>query len=106
LRGEFELFLPPPSIPDIQKAACEVFGVTRNELVGRSREARIAHARAIAVLVCRQNTDASLPRIGRAFNRHHATVHSLINRAQSLLDAVPARFDQYQAVLHRLQLGL
>jgi chromosomal replication initiator protein len=94
--------VPFPSIADIQNAACEVFGVARAEMIGVSRQARIAHVRAVAVQLCRQLTKSSYPRIGRAFHRHHATIIALERRGHDLIDAFPDYTAKRQAVLRRL----
>ena len=59
---------------DIQKAACEHFGVTMEELCGKARDKRIATPRQIAVFLCRKLTSSSTVDIGHAFNRNHTTI--------------------------------
>ncbi len=59
---------------DIQKAVCDYFGVTLEELLGKSREKKIATPRQIGVFLCRKLTPSSTTEIGRAFNRNHATI--------------------------------
>jgi chromosomal replication initiator protein len=69
------------SIDDIQDAVAQVFTLTVDELRSPSRAARIAWPRQLAMYLCRQLTDASLPVIGRAFGgRDHATVHYALRR--------------------------
>ena len=94
--------VPSPSLADIQKAAGEVFGVARAELIGISRQARVAHARAVAVQLCRQLTNSSYPQIGRAFHRHHATIIALERRAHDLVDTFPDYTNKRQAILRKL----
>lgn len=59
---------------DIQRAVCDYFGVSMDELTGKSREKKIATPRQIGVFLCRKLTSSSTTDIGRAFNRNHATV--------------------------------
>jgi chromosomal replication initiator protein len=51
------------------------FGVSIEELVGQSRSRVLVNARQVAMYLCRELTDLSLPRIGQAFGgRDHTTV--------------------------------
>ena len=63
------------SVPEIQAAACEHFGLTGEELLSSSRTARIAWPRQVAMYLARELTEESLPVIGRHFGgRDHTTV--------------------------------
>ena len=63
------------SVSEIQAAACEHFGLSREELVSSSRVSRIAWPRQVAMYLARELTDESLPAIGRRFGgRDHTTV--------------------------------
>lgn len=69
------------SLREIQEATCELFGLTREELVSPSRAARIVWPRQLAMYLAREMTDESLPAIGRAFGgRNHATVLNAVRR--------------------------
>jgi chromosomal replication initiator protein len=64
-----------PTIELVQNLACEVFDVTREELVSATRTARVAWARQVAMYLSRQHTGATLPAIGERFGgRNHTTV--------------------------------
>jgi chromosomal replication initiator protein len=53
----------------------DFFGITVEDLVGPSRSRALVHARQIAMYLCRELTDLSLPRIGEKFGgRDHTTV--------------------------------
>jgi len=63
------------SVADIQRATCELFGVSREELLSSTRTARIAWPRQLAMYLARELTGESLPAIGRHFGgRDHTTV--------------------------------
>jgi chromosomal replication initiator protein len=65
-----------PTVPAVQSAVAAHFGVTVEELLSKSRAARIAWPRQLAMFLARELTHASLPVIGQAFGgRDHATVH-------------------------------
>jgi len=65
----------PPTIAEIQDAACRHFSLTNDELLSRSRAERIVWPRQAAMYLCKELTEHSLPTIGRAFGgRDHTTV--------------------------------
>ncbi len=65
----------PPSVAEVQQLTCEAFGLTREELLSPSREARVTWPRQVAMYLAREHTGASLPSIGAEFGgRGHTTV--------------------------------
>ena len=59
----------------IKEAAAEYFEVTMEQLVGAGKTRQVAHARQIAMYLCRELTDLSLPKIGDEFGgKDHTTV--------------------------------
>ena len=66
---------PEVTIPRIQEAVSERFGVTLEELVSPRRSQAVAYPRQVAMYLSRELTDSSLPKIGREFGgRDHTTV--------------------------------
>jgi chromosomal replication initiator protein len=66
---------PEVTIPRIQEAISERFGVTLDELVSPRRSQSVAYPRQVAMYLSRELTDSSLPKIGKEFgNRDHTTV--------------------------------
>jgi chromosomal replication initiator protein len=66
---------PAVTIPRIQEAVSQRFGVTLEELVSPRRSQAVAYPRQVAMYLSRELTDASLPMIGREFGgRDHTTV--------------------------------
>jgi chromosomal replication initiator protein len=76
LRG----ILPDPSqrvisISSIQKAVCEYFSISMNELNGKRRDQKVVKPRQVAMYLCKELTGASYPEIGTEFGgRDHTTV--------------------------------
>lgn len=76
LRG----ILPDPSlrvisIASIQKAVCEYFSISMNELNGKRRDQKVVKPRQVAMYLCKEMTGASYPEIGTEFGgRDHTTV--------------------------------
>ena len=87
-RAPSHLLLPV----DIRRVVTAFFDVTDQELDRRERAGRIARIRQIAFYLCRMRTAQSLPEIGRAFHRDHATILHGVRRI-----AVSRKTD---AVLH------
>jgi chromosomal replication initiator protein len=60
---------------EIINAVSAYYKITPDDLYGQSRIAAIALARQIAMYICREQTNLSLPKIGQLFgNRDHTTV--------------------------------
>ena len=58
----------------IKAAVCEYFKVKITDLESNKRPRNIAFPRQIAMYLCREMTNESLPSIGTCFNRDHSTV--------------------------------
>jgi chromosomal replication initiator protein len=72
------------SVAEIQRVACEHFGLSREELLSTTRSPRIAWPRQIAMYLARELTSESLPSIGRHFGgRDHTTVLHACRRAST-----------------------
>jgi chromosomal replication initiator protein len=62
------------SIATIMAATAEYFEITIEELRGPGKTRALAQSRQIAMYLCRELTDLSLPKIGHSFGRDHTTV--------------------------------
>lgn len=62
------------SAATIMAATAEYFDTTVEELRGPGKARPLAQSRQIAMYLCRELTDLSLPKIGQAFGRDHTTV--------------------------------
>jgi chromosomal replication initiator protein len=64
-----------PQMEEVVLATCMAFGVSREEVMGRSRLQDVADARQVAMAFIRNKTKNSLKQIGDYFgNRDHGTV--------------------------------
>jgi chromosomal replication initiator protein len=66
--------LTPPSVESIQKVVAEQFDIRLADMTSRRRPQDVAFPRQVAMYLCRTLTQQSLPAIGNAFGRTHATV--------------------------------
>jgi chromosomal replication initiator protein len=88
----------------ILSATAAAFDVSIPELEGPSRRQPLARARQVAMYLCRQLTDLSLPRIGMLFGgRDHTTVLHGINTVHRLIQSDQALFDSVTALLQSLR---
>jgi chromosomal replication initiator protein len=92
------------TVEDVQAAACEAFGITREELVSPSRTARLTWPRQVAMYLARELTDQTLPAIGRAFGgRDHTTVMHACKRTAARMAGDPDAFEAVRALTERLR---
>ena len=64
-----------PTIPSIQKAVADFYGVRVDDLRSRGRNKSIVLPRQVAMYLCREIVKASLPDIGEGFGgKDHSTV--------------------------------
>jgi chromosomal replication initiator protein len=80
----------------VQGEVCRYYSVSIAELKGHKRTKRLVVPRQVAMYLCRELTDASLPAIGRAFGgRDHSTV---IYAVQKVKEQVSCEGEVYTAV--------
>ena len=91
-----------PSLEQIQKAVCEVSGLSREELLSSRRSNRVSHARQLAMYLARELTPMSLSEIARAFDRDHTTVIHALRAVDSRLEPGSETAD----AIHRVRVDL
>jgi chromosomal replication initiator protein len=91
------------TVEQIQDAAADLFGVSREQLLARDRTPRISFARQVAMYAARELTDETLPAIGRSFGgRNHTTVLHAHRRIASDLATDQDTADAVDALRTRL----
>lgn len=90
-------------VADIQQAVAEHYGITREQLLSRTRKREIARPRQVAMWLCRGLTPRSLPEIAKHFRfKDHTNVVHAIRQVRKLLDT-DAEFDgDVQQIFARL----
>jgi chromosomal replication initiator protein len=87
LWGEEEKII---TIEQIQRRACDFFGLKISDLKAKNRTKAIAFPRQVAMYLARQMTHSSLSEIGRAFGgKDHTTVLHAVDKIQTLLQEDP-----------------
>ncbi len=90
--------------PNIMAVVAEFFGVTIEELCGPAKTKHLAQARQIAMYLCRELTDLSLPRIGQAFGgRDHTTVMHAERKIRKEMAERRRTYDQVQELTSRIK---
>jgi len=91
---------------EIIGATAAATGLSPVDLIGPSRRQPLVRARQTAMYLCRELTDLSLPKIGRAFGgRDHTTVMHALDRVKALMIEDKATFDQVTALSQNLRGG-
>ncbi|MCL4377654.1 MAG: chromosomal replication initiator protein DnaA [Actinobacteria bacterium] len=92
------------SIQKIIKEVSKYFSIPINTLISSKRSQLIAHARQIAMFLCRELTSDSLPTIGKAFgNRDHTTVIYAITKINELITKDKDVYKQVQEITNKVK---
>lgn len=62
------------SCESVKKAVCKKYNIKISDIESKKRIHEIAYPRQIAMYLCRELTDLSLPKIGASFGKDHTTV--------------------------------
>src|SRR5690606_32439825 len=80
------------------------FGISIDDLCGQSRTHALVTARQIAMYLCRELTDLSLPKIGQQFGgRDHTTVMHADRKVRSLMAERRSIFNQVTELTNRIK---
>ncbi len=99
------------SAPEITSAAimgatADYFGLTVEDLCGTSRGRALVTARQIAMYLCRELTDLSLPKIGALFGgRDHTTVMHADRKIRNLMAERRSIYNQVTELTNRIKAG-
>ncbi|OHV40000.1 MULTISPECIES: chromosomal replication initiator protein DnaA [Pseudofrankia] len=88
----------------IMNATAAYFGVSMEDLCGTSRSRVLVTARQIAMYLCRELTDLSLPKIGQQFGgRDHTTVMHADRKIRGLMAERRAIYNQVTELTNRIR---
>ena len=79
------------------------YGLTRQDLVGKSRSRPLTNARHVAMYLTRECTGLSLIKIGELFDRDHTTVMHGIRKTEQLMRARGSVYTQVQALTRKIR---
>ncbi|HHY45079.1 MAG TPA: chromosomal replication initiator protein DnaA [Firmicutes bacterium] len=96
----------PITIDIIKKAVAEHYGLDLGDFSAKRRTRNVAFPRQVAMYLCRQLTDASLPRIGEQFGgRDHTTVLHACDKVDAERKANPALDDTLNSLIAKIKEG-
>src|ERR687890_2632736 len=88
----------------IMAATAEYFSLTMEDLCGSSRSRVLVNARQIAMYLCRELTDLSLPKIGQQFGgRDHTTVIHADRKIRAQMPERRATYNQVAELTNRIK---
>lgn len=74
------------TVRDVVTSVADYYGLTKQQLLGKTRTKNVANARHIAMFLCRKHLDVSFLKIGEEFGgRDHTTVLSACEKIDKLL---------------------
>lgn len=93
------------TIDSIKKLVADEFGVSVDSLVSKSRKKIIVRPRQIAIFLSRKYTDQPLQKIGKSFNRYHATAIHAIKAVEDGIKSKNSTFKQVEILEGKLNNG-
>ena len=91
---------------EIINAVAAYYKITPDDLYGQSRIAAIALARQIAMYICREQTNLSLPKIGQLFGgRDHTTVMYAQKKITEYMNERRYVYNQVTEIIGRIKAG-
>jgi chromosomal replication initiator protein len=92
------------TVASIIAVTAEYFGITVEDITGPSRSRMLVTARQIAMYLCRELTDLSLPKIGAEFGkRDHTTVIHACRKVRTLMAERRSIFNQVTDLTNRVR---
>ncbi len=94
----------PLTCNEIIQQVATFCGHTRDDLIGPSRRQPLARYRQVAMYLCREYTDMSLPKIGKAFGgRDHTTVLHAVDKIKTLMQSDADVYKDVTSLSHDLR---
>jgi chromosomal replication initiator protein len=95
---------PQVTVDQIMASTADYFGVSLEDLTGHSRSRVLVNARQVAMYLCRELTELSLPRIGQAFGgRDHTTVMHADRKIRQQMAERRSLFNQIAELTNRIK---
>ncbi|WP_236567865.1 MULTISPECIES: chromosomal replication initiator protein DnaA [unclassified Nocardiopsis] len=100
--------VPSTEVPEVTAGAimsqtAAYFGLTVEDLCGTSRSRVLVTARQIAMYLCRELTELSLPKIGQQFGRDHTTVMHADRKVRALMAERRSIYNQVHELTSRIK---
>jgi chromosomal replication initiator protein len=96
--------IPEVSVERIQEVVGDRFGISLQELTSDRRSQAIVYPRQVAMYLCRELTDSSLPKIGKKFGgRDHTTVIHATSKIAKLIKEDRSVYNLVQELTARIK---
>jgi chromosomal replication initiator protein len=96
--------MPEISVEQIQSTVIDRFGISLQELTGDRRSQAVVYPRQVAMYLCRELTDSSLPKIGKKFGgRDHTTVIHATTKIAKLIQQDRSVYNLVQELTARIK---
>jgi chromosomal replication initiator protein len=79
------------------------FGITREEILSKSRKSLTVWARQVAMYLARHFTLLPLEEIGKAFGKDHATVIHAFQKVTEIMESQPTRKYEVEYLRQKLE---
>jgi len=93
------------SIDSICDLVCKEFSISKKEILSTSRKKRIVKPRQVGMFLSRKYTDQPIKRIGKNYNKYHATAIYAINTIERELKLKGALFEQVNYLSKKIETG-
>lgn len=87
----------------IMEVTAEYFNIAVSDLTSTKKARAIAHARQLAMYLCRELTDLSLPRIGEHFGKDHTTVMYADRKIRAEITEKRDTYDEIQKLTQQIK---
>lgn len=91
------------TVDEIKTYVCDFFGITVEDLMSQKRTKEISYARQLAMYICRNLLDLSLPKVGKSFDRDHSTALHAINKIEKEIKVNNAVKNDYSDIVQNIK---
>ena len=93
------------TIDNIKRTVASYYNIRISDLTSAKRTRSLARPRQVAMALCKELTQHSLPEIGEAFDKDHTTVLHACRKVVQLRDEDPKIREDYDLLQRRLGFG-
>jgi chromosomal replication initiator protein len=94
----------PVTVEKIQEVVATHFKIKKEELLARKRLRNIVYPRQIAMYLCRELTDCSLPKTGELFSgQHYSTVIHSIEKIKKEIESNPSLKQEIKEIIRKIK---
>lgn len=99
LKGIYDDTAKSLDIKQVQKAVCDFYSIKNSDIRSKSRLKSVTMPRHVAMYLCREFTNTSLPEIGAAFGgRDHTTVMHAVSKVKDELEVSTQLYNEINQI--------